>query len=197
MASFTSWTQSADGRCGPTRDICRHFFLFRSDGSKHHTAQVLGGPATLEMHLVRAANAGYGRFQYGPGTDTPGNKSRLAPSNLCGNPCPVFEQTPLRSVPELQTRVLLPRDDPSDSRSLRTRRRRDDELRRAVEWRGICSHDTIRIPIPPPIPTRRRFPPHHLPGLGCQTRSWMESKRAIPSHGDCQWAPISGCNSTR
>lgn len=173
------------------------FFSFRSDGSKHHTAQVLGGPATLEMHLVRAANAGYGRFQYGPGTDTPGNKSRLAPPNLCGNPCPVFEQTPLRSVPELQTRVLLPRDDPSGSRSLRTRRRRDDELRRAVEWRGICSHDTIRIPIPPPIPTRRRFPPHHLPGLGCQTRSWMESKRAIPSHGDCQWAPIPGCNSTR
>lgn len=64
-------------------------------------------------------------------------------------------------------------------------RRRDDELRRAVEWREICSHDTIPIRIP--IPTRRRFPPRHLP------RAWSMVGtvwRAIPSHGDCQWAPI-------
>jgi hypothetical protein len=52
-----------------------------------------------------------------------------------------------------------PQRSSSDSRSLRTTTRCERAV--GVEWRGICSHDTI------PIPTRRRSgnvpPPHHLP----------------------------------
>lgn len=93
---FTSWAQSAEEVSlgdAAQRGISAGVFFFSPGqmGSKHHIAQVLGAPVAFALRatlsrciLSKLQTLGTVHFntRYNPDTDTPRNKSRLAPSNL-------------------------------------------------------------------------------------------------------------------